>query len=61
MYVGGMHLVDRPAQSLGRDLAAFVDGAEHGVVLFSFGIQFDYKVRQKFLSRVAQYRLFLHC
>ena len=44
VYVGGMHLVDRPAQSLGRDLAAFVDGAEHGVVLFSFGIQFDYKI-----------------
>ena len=44
VYVGGMHLVDRPVQSLGKDLAAFVDGAEHGVVLFSFGIQFDYKI-----------------
>ena len=39
MHVGGMHLVDRAAQSLGKDLAAFVEGAEHGVVLFSFGIQ----------------------
>ena len=27
-----------------QDLAAFVEGAEHGVVLFSFGIQFDYKI-----------------
>ena len=44
VYVGGMHLVDKPALSLGNDLAAFVDGAEHGVVLFSFGIQFDYKI-----------------
>ena len=61
MYVGGMHLVDRAVQTFGKDLADFVEGAEHGVVLFSFGIQFDYKVRQKFLSRVARYCLFLRC
>ena len=43
VYVGGMHLVDKPAHPLEKHLAAFIEGAEHGIVLFSLGIQFDYK------------------
>ena len=43
VYVGGMHLVDKLAHPLEKHLAAFIEGAEHGIVLFSLGIQFDYK------------------
>jgi hypothetical protein len=40
IYVGD--IVPQPVTPLSRDIARFVDGAEHGVVLASFGSFFDF-------------------